>query len=697
MKKEKSTVENKYNHKVISRLFKMAAPYRIWFIVAGISLIFASGAELTLPILLQRTIDRNIMTEWSWIDESLMEEELWSETVSENEHFVLGSKVYLRTVDIPLKKDSEINRLREKDTLSSEAWYVFQSNKAELSLILETGIQMEVSEDNTTGALLLSDLKKVDQELYKQIRSSDFSGLRRNTILYFILLTVILLFSFVQIYSMSWTSQGVMKDLRLKMLSHIMNQSLRYLGETPVGTLVSRITSDVETINEFFTSVTISILKDLAIMIGVLIALWVLNPMLAAITIITIPPVLIATVVFRNMARNAYRSQRHWIGKVNGFISEHITGIEVIQIFGQEKRAREEFHHNNRSLLDASLSEMYVFAIFRPLVDLFRSISMGVVIYWGAGMFGRGILTLGVLIAFIDLIQKFYRPVMDMSEKFTIMQSAMAGGERIFQILDEDHSIVDSGKDPLPENISGSLEFRDVHFAYKNDDYVLKNLSFKAKAGDNIAIVGYTGAGKTTVASLATRLWDIQSGQILLDQKNIKDYPLQSLRQTIQSVQQDVFLFAGTVAENIALGSDIPMEQIRKAAEQVQADPFIQRMENGYNSLIHERGSNLSAGQRQLLSFARVLAHNPEVLILDEATASIDSETEKLVQNAMDKILKGRTSLVIAHRISTIQKADKILVLSQGELVEQGTHEELIARKDLYYKLYKLQYESKSA
>ena len=585
---------SEYNHQVVTRLFRMAGPYKIWFLVAGTALLISTVAELTLPVLLQRTMDQYILSDWA--DEA--------------------------------------------------------------------------------------------------IKAANLKGLGINTLYYFLLLGVILIFSFFQMYTMSWTSQGVMKDLRIRMLSHVMNQSLGHLGDTPVGNLVSRITSDVETINEFFTSVTISVLKDIAMMGGVLVTLYILDSSLALITLATIPPVLIATLIFRRLARTAYRNQRHWIGKVNGFLSEHIGGIEVIQIFGQERRARREFDGNNKNLLKASLAEMYVFAVFRPLVDLFTSVTLGVVIYLGAGMYNRGILTLGVLIAFIDLIQKFYRPVMDLSEKFTIMQSAMAGGERIFQILDEEESLNDSGQKVLPDSVRGQIEFDSVSFAYKKEDYVLRNISFTAEQGETIAIVGYTGAGKTTIASLAARLWDIQAGRICLDGVDITEYPLKSLRRTIQAVQQDVFLFSGTIAENIALGSDIPFEKIREAAEQVQADHFILEMEKGYDSPVEERGSNLSAGQRQLLSFARVLAHNPDVVILDEATANIDSETEKLVQKALETVLKGRTSLVIAHRISTIQKADRILVLSQGELVEQGTHEELIAKKDLYYSLYKLQYES---
>ncbi len=681
MKSNKDKKIHEYNHHVVKKLFSFAAPYRNWFIFASLALIFSTAAELSLPVLMQQTIDRHILSVWYRIPENLVS------SVFQN-----GKRIH-KSEDSYFIPESDLPSFDIKDYRPQEEWYVFPMDETFVFSESRKDIIPVELDNGGYGALPKSIVKTMNKDDYYSIRKINLKGLGKNSILYFLLLCLILILSFGEMYTMAWTSQGVMKDLRVTLLGHTMKQSLGYLGDTPVGTLVSRITSDVETINEFFTSVTISVLRDLTVMAGALITLYFLNPHLALITILTTPPILILTWIFRKLARNAYRGQRHWIGKVNGFLSEHITGMEVIQLFGQEKKTAKEFKDRNRNLLKASLAEMYVFAIFRPMVDLFTSVSLGVVIYIGAGLHIKGYLTLGVLIAFIDLIQKFYRPVMDLSEKFTIMQSAMAGGERIFQLLDEDHAIADTGKESVMEKVSGKIDFKKVKFAYKKDDYILKDLSFSVDPGETIAIVGYTGAGKTTIASLISRFWDIQSGEILLDDKNIKDLPLDFIRHTIQAVQQDVFLFSGTVLENITLGMDIPMEKVEAAAGKVQADSFIRKMDRGYHSYIQERGSNLSAGQRQLIAFARILVHNPSVVVLDEATANIDSETEKLVQKAIEEVLKGRTSLVIAHRISTIQKADKILVFSQGELVEQGTHEQLIARKDLYYSLYKLQYE----
>ena len=338
---------------------------------------------------------------------------------------------------------------------------------------------------------------------------------------------------------------------------------------------------------------------------------------------------------------------------------------------------------------------MYVFATFRPLVTLFTSISIGTIIYFGASMVLGSLLSLGVLIAYINLVNMFYRPVMDLTEQFTILQSAMAGGERIFDLLDKDNRIPDTGTTPSPGRAKGTIEFRNVSFSYVPDEPVIRNLSFTINPGETVAIVGYTGAGKTTIANLLTRLWDIESGSITLDGQEVSSMPLAELRRLVQPVQQDVFLFSGTIRDNISLGEDMDDEEIMHAARVVQAEPFIQALPRGLDTELNERGSNLSTGQRQLLSFCRAIAHDPSVIILDEATGSIDTETEVLIQRAIERLMKNRTSLVIAHRLSTIRNAHRIMVMSSGKVVETGSHQELLAARGLYYNLYKLQYEKR--
>jgi len=402
--------------------------------------------------------------------------------------------------------------------------------------------------------------------------------------------------------------------------------------------------------------------------------------------------VLVLTLLFRRRAREVFRRVRLAVSRLNSFLSEHLSGMRVVQLFVQERLSLAQFRENNGRLLAANLGEVHAFATFRPLVDLLSTTSLAVVVYFGGRFLLRDLVSLGTLIAFLNLIRMFYEPVMDLSEKYNILQSAMAGAERVFGLLDTDARIPEPGAPKALDKVRGRIEFDHVAFAYKEEEPVLKDLSFVVEPGETVAVVGYTGAGKTTITSLLTRLWDIQSGAIRLDGIDIREVPSSSLRRRVQSVLQDVFLFSGTVAENIRLGSPIPDHELRRAVELVRADTFIDRMPGGLQARLSERGGNLSMGQRQLLSFARVLAHNPDVLILDEATGNIDTETERLIQKALRTLLAGRTSLVIAHRLSTIRHADRILVLHKGEMFEEGTHEELMARQGLYSNLYRLQF-----
>jgi len=520
----------------------------------------------------------------------------------------------------------------------------------------------------------------------------DPAALTAKGVLYFFLLLAVLLFSFVQVYLLAFTGQMVMKDIRVSLYNHIIRQSLNFMSKTPVGSLVSRVTNDVETLNEFFTSVAASVLKDFSLIIGVLVTIFFLNTRLALITALSLPPVFIAAAVFRAKARNAYRRVRSSVARVNAFLSEHIMGMEIVQMFGREESTGKAFGIENEVLLKAQLLELYVFAFFRPLMNLFTSVTVGVVIYFGSSRVQEGALSLGVLIAFLSLVQKFYRPVLDFAEKFTILQSAMAGGERVFSLMEESEIIEDTGKGKSWEPGRGKIEFKNVSFSYKQGEPVLKNLSFTVYPGETAAIAGYTGAGKTTIANLLTRMWEIDEGEICIDGVNIQDIPLEDLRKGVIPVQQDVFLFAESIEENVRAGLDLTEEQTAQAARAAQAAGFIEKLPGKYRFDLSENAANISTGQRQLLSFARVLARNPAIIILDEATGSIDTETEKNIQKAVERLTENRTSLVIAHRLSTIRHADRILVLGSGRVREEGTHEELLSKKGLYYNLYKLQY-----
>jgi ATP-binding cassette subfamily B protein len=454
----------------------------------------------------------------------------------------------------------------------------------------------------------------------------------------------------------------------------------------------------VETINEFFASVLIAFLKDLSVMAGSLVTLWILSPRLAAVTILTLPPVLLVTAFSRRRARDAFRQQRAASSRVNSYISERLSGIQVVQLFLGEKRSVNEFKTRDAEYLRANMAEMYVYATFRPMIDFLSTLTAAVVIAVGASLVLKLSLSLGVLIAFINLVALFYSPVMDIAEKYTLLQSAMAGGERVFALLDTEEAIPNTGKRriegglPARSLLEGRIVFSHVSFAYKEGEDVLKDLSFTVNPGEMAAIVGSTGAGKTTITSVLTRLWDVSRGTITLDGIPLRDIPLPELRRSILPVLQEVFLFSGTVAENISLGLPLDRDAVEEAARTVHAHEFISALPEGYDTVLSEGASNISSGQRQLLSFARVIAHNPALVILDEATSSIDTETERLIQMGIERVLAGRTSIVIAHRLSTIRHAGKILVLQNGALVEEGRHEELIARNGLYAGLYRLQF-----
>jgi ATP-binding cassette subfamily B protein len=498
-----------------------------------------------------------------------------------------------------------------------------------------------------------------------------------------------------------------MKDIRLELFRKTAAQSTAFISRHPVGRLVTRLTGDVETINEFFTSVLAAFLKDLSVMLGALVTLFALSPKLGAVTLLTLPPVLAVTAVSRVKARDAFRRQRTASSRVNSYLSERLMGIQVVQLFLGERKSGGEFRERSGELLKANLGEMHVFALFRPLVEWFSTLTTAVIIVAGGAMVLDLSLSLGVLIAFIGLVGMFFSPVQDIAEKYTLLQSAMAGGERVFALLDTREEIPDPGNAVAGAKggtdagigggsagrIEGKIEFKDVRFSYKEGEEILKGLSFTVERGETAAIVGYTGAGKTTITNVLTRLWDIDSGEITLDGIPVRDIPLDALRRSCLPVLQEVFLFSGSVADNIRLGLPLSDGEVEAAARAVHAHEFISSMKEGYQTVLSEGASNISSGQRQLISFARVIAHNPAVVILDEATSSVDTETERLIQLGIQRVLAGRTSLVIAHRLSTIRHADRILVLSGGRVVEEGRHEDLIAAKGLYAGLYRLQYE----
>ncbi|MBI2462392.1 MAG: ABC transporter ATP-binding protein, partial [Candidatus Rokubacteria bacterium] len=496
-----------------------------------------------------------------------------------------------------------------------------------------------------------------------------------------------------QVYLMNWTGQRVMHDLRQGLFAHVQRLPARFFDRTPVGRLMTRILNDVEAINEMFASGIVAILGDVLILAGVVAVMLLLHWRLALVTFAVVPLLFLVAVAFRSRAREAYREVRRRIARLNAYLQENLMGVVVVQLFGREETHGREFRQLNAEHRQAVYRRMRYDALLYASVEVIGSAAVASLLWWGGGEILAGLLTFGVLVAFIEYTHRFFLPIRDVSAKYAVMQSAMVAAERIFALLDTPPEIVSPPAPSRPARTRGGLEFRDVWFAYEGEQWVLRGLSFRVEPGERIALVGATGAGKSTIAKLLNRSYDVARGWILLDGVDLREWDLARLRRAVGLVLQDVFLFAGSVEENIALGDPARnREAVRAAARAANAEPFILALPRGYAEEVRERGANLSHGQRQLLAVARALAYDPAVLVLDEATSSVDPEAEALIRDALDRLLEGRTSLVIAHRLSTIQRADRILVLHRGRLVEAGTHRELLARRGVYATLHELQF-----
>ncbi len=525
------------------------------------------------------------------------------------------------------------------------------------------------------------------------IRNGDLPGLNLIAGLYIATLAAVFGLSFGQTWVMNVMGQKIMFDLRREIFGHLQKLDVAFFDRNPVGRLMTRVTTDVDALNELFTAGVISVFGDICTLAGIVIIIFLMNYKLALVIFSVLPLLFIITFFFKIKVRGSFRRVRAAIARISAFLQENITGTAVVQVFGQEKKQFSRFEKINREHLDANLQSIFYYAIFYPLLELVGALAVALIIWYGGLQVFAGTLSLGALVAFIQYSDRFFRPISDLSEKYTILQSAMASSERIFKLLDRPPVIV-SPMGEMPRAIArGEIEFSHVSFEYNAGEPVLRDVSFLVRPGERVALVGATGAGKSTIISLLSRFYDVTEGRILIDGVDVRRYHLQELRRSIGIVLQDVFLFSGSVVENIRLGDDqISDEQIRRASEIVNADSFIRRMERGYDTRVGERGSFLSVGQKQLLAFARALARDPRILVLDEATSSIDTETELLIRDALERLLRDRTSIVIAHRLSTVQNADRIIVLHRGQIREMGTHQELLRSKGIYWRLFQLQY-----
>ncbi len=653
----------------MKRLLKYLKPHKWTMTIATVLVLFIIGIELYRPIIIGDAIDDYINGYY----------QPYVETTQEAAGAVAYGEIWLtRNISGSPKEYYQI-------MLYQNHYYMAEHLTEKQCEKLKNGNAKEIKEQLEAGA------QELDKSQLRELRKYDFSGILKAAALYLL----VLLLGFVLNVADTWMLQKMGQDIIFKMreevFEHIHSLSLNFFNTTPVGKLVTRVSNDTEAVNDLFSTILVKLFKNTVKIIGFAVVMLSINVKMALFSFVMLPLVTGLTFFFRHMSRVAYRITRNKITELNTFLSEHISGMKLIQIFAKEKEKYQEFEQKSMELYQANWREVMTFAVFRPSIYFLSVIATVIVIGSGSYFVLSGTLSLGTLFVFISYISSFFEPIQELAEQFGTLQSSLASGEKIFSILEEKPQIV-TPVQPREVNIQGKIEFRHVWFAYEKEDYILKDVSFVIEPGEKVAFVGATGAGKSSILNLIGRYFDIQKGEILIDGVNIQEIDTDVLRRAIGQVQQDVFIFTGDIKSNISLHNPaISREDVIQAARTVHADSFIERLPQKYDEPVTERGSTLSAGQRQLLSFARTLAYQPAILVLDEATANIDTETESLITQALETLMEGRTTIMVAHRLSTIQHADKILVMHKGEVMESGSHQELLAKDGMYKKLYDLQ------
>lgn len=685
---EKEIVKS-YDAKLMFRLIKYAKSQWLMLTLSILMMLFVTGVDLVIPYVTKIAIDDYITP--------VSQEVYFSDASDPRSDMTINGRGIVYPGLIERTFDTTDYQVRGQIYRTTTDYYLIDDYTGNLS---GSGAEIELVEESIRIDGVLYETEKLSDDQVQSFKNYNKTQISLLTALLGGILILNFAFSFAHTYLLNYASQKIVYNMREQLFSHIEDMSLSFFDKNPVGRLVTRVSNDMENINEMFTNVLVTSLKDFTLLIGTVVVMTAINWKLTIIALSTMPLVLLSAQLFRMKARAVQRQVKIKIAKINATLAENINGMKIIQIFNRQKSMYEDFDVINEDFLKSSIEETRVYAIFRPTMNLAYSISLSLLIWFGGGDALNNLVELGVLVAFVSYTQQFFRPIMDLSEKFNVFQSSMASAERIFLLLDEETTICN------PENpqkfdastFKGEIEFENVWFSYSDDpktdeDYVLKGVSFKVKSGESMALVGATGSGKTTIISLLNRFYDIQKGHIYIDGVEIRALDIESLRSQIGIVLQDVFLFAGDIKGNIRLNDEtISDERILEISKYVNAHTFICKLPDKYDQEVTERGSTLSAGQRQLLSFARALAFDPKILILDEATSNIDTETELLIQDAINKIIHGRTTVIVAHRLSTIQHVDKIIVMSKGEIKEVGNHQELLEKGGMYYDLYKLQY-----
>jgi len=661
--------------------------------VSFVMLLFIAATELAMPAITKIAVDdyitaNNSLIEFDDVKSQLLFIEKYKKIKFEKfeNHLVFPHK----KINVISKIDLDL--LKNNDKLHTKM-VILENNSEALNLLPNVII---LNKNNIAfSSQKLVELKKNGTLSGTQLKKIQSRNIHKIRLLGLIVLGIVLaqfVFYFLQIYTINFASQHAMYDLRKDLFAHISKMPLSFFDKNPVGRLVTRITNDVRTLDEMFSNGLIQLIQEFVVLGGIIVMMLILDWKLALVTFSTLPIVIMLFTVFMKRSRKIYREVRKKVAKINAALSEDISGVKIIQLFNQFNRKVSQFAEINREYYEKSLSQLRLFAFFRPLINSLRRVALALLLWFGGGQIFDNVITLGVFIAFMSYLDRFFEPINRLSEKFNILQSAMSGVERIFDLFDKkpENFQIQENENKI---LKGEIEFKNVWLTYNENEYVLRDISFKIQAGEKVALVGHTGSGKTSIISLIAGLYKFQKGKILIDGAEISEYSLRGLRNNIGIVQQDVFLFSGNIKQNIVLNNtEVCAEKLQQIAEYVNVHQFIDSLPQKFEEPVMERGSTFSVGQRQLIAFARVLAYNPAIFVLDEATSNIDTETEILIQDALQKLMENRTSIVIAHRLSTIQHVDRIIVLHKGNIVEVGNHQELLQKNGIYHDLYKLQY-----